>query len=164
MSSHTLRLNYVLLVAVQTPEILLPPVWPRPLSLATTKGISVDVFSSPYLDVSVQAVPPVHLWIQYTVTGLPPAGFPHSGTHGSLPAFGSPWLFADRCALLRLPVPRHPPCALPSLTFPARFPFSGSTRCFQSLLCSNLRVLLGKIIAACFHACRLLSLSLEHTL
>ena len=40
-----------------TPEILLPLVWPNPLSLATTRGISVDVFSSPYLDVSVQAVP-----------------------------------------------------------------------------------------------------------
>ena len=45
-----------------TPEILLPPVWPNPLSLATTRGISVDVFSSPYLDVSVQAVPYVHLF------------------------------------------------------------------------------------------------------
>ena len=96
--------------------VLLPLVWPLPLSLATTKGISVDVFSSPYLDVSVQAVPPVYLWIQYTVAGLLPAGFPHSGTHGSRPAFGSPWLFADCCALHRLPVPRHPPCALLSLT------------------------------------------------
>ena len=45
-----------------TPEILLPQVWPPPLSLATTRGISVDVFSSPYLDVSVQAVPLVHLF------------------------------------------------------------------------------------------------------
>ena len=69
-SSHTLRLDYVLLVAVQTPEVLLPPVWPLPLSLATTRRISVDVFSSPYLDVSVQAVPPIHLWIQCMVTGL----------------------------------------------------------------------------------------------
>ena len=34
-----------------------PPVWPPPRSLATTSGISVDVFSWPYLDVSVQAVP-----------------------------------------------------------------------------------------------------------
>ena len=34
-----------------------PSVWPPPRSLATTSGISVDVFSSPYLDVSVQAVP-----------------------------------------------------------------------------------------------------------
>ena len=60
-SSHTLRLNYILHIAVRTPEVLLPPVWPLPLSLATTQGISVDVFSSPYLDVSVQAVPPIHL-------------------------------------------------------------------------------------------------------
>ena len=45
-----------------TPEILLPPVWPLPRSLATTSGISVDVFSSPYLDVSVQAVPLIHLF------------------------------------------------------------------------------------------------------
>ena len=39
-----------------------PSVWPPPRSLATTSGISVDVFSSPYLDVSVQAVPRVHLF------------------------------------------------------------------------------------------------------
>ena len=39
-----------------------PLVWPPPRSLATTSGISVDVFSSPYLDVSVQAVPFVHLF------------------------------------------------------------------------------------------------------
>ena len=45
-----------------------------------------------------------------------PAGFPHSGIHGSQPAFGYPWLFVDRYALHRLLVPRHPPCALSSLT------------------------------------------------
>ena len=45
-----------------TPKILLPLVWPLPLSLATTSGISVDVFSSPYLDVSVQAVPFMQLF------------------------------------------------------------------------------------------------------
>ena len=44
-------------------------VWPLPLSLATTSGISVDFFSSPYLDVSVQAVPFVNLWIQLTIYG-----------------------------------------------------------------------------------------------
>ena len=80
-SSHTLRLGINLLIAVRTPMVLLPSVWPPPLSLATTQGISVDVFSSPYLDVSVQAVPPVYLWIQYTVTGLDsgrvsPFGYP----------------------------------------------------------------------------------------
>ena len=45
-------------------------VWPLPRSLATTYGISVDFSSSPYLDVSVQAVPLVYLFIQYTMIGL----------------------------------------------------------------------------------------------
>ena len=39
-----------------------PSVWPLPRSLATTSGLSVDVFSSPYLDVSVQGVPFVQLF------------------------------------------------------------------------------------------------------
>ena len=51
-----------MLNAVLTPEGLLPPVWPPPLSLATTYGISVDFFSSSYLDVSVQTVPLVQLF------------------------------------------------------------------------------------------------------
>ena len=44
----------------ENPERL--SVWPPPRSLATTSGISVDVSSSPYLDVSVQAVPHVRLF------------------------------------------------------------------------------------------------------
>ena len=44
------------------PRRINPPVWPRPRSLATTCGISVDVFSWSYLDVSVQTVPLVHLF------------------------------------------------------------------------------------------------------
>ena len=47
---------------VLTPQILRPTVWPPPLSLATTRGISVDVFSSSYLDGSVQTVPHVRLF------------------------------------------------------------------------------------------------------
>ena len=60
--SHTLRLNVSAPYAVRTPSVFLPKVWPPPRSLATTCGISVDVFSSPYLDVSVQAVPFLHLF------------------------------------------------------------------------------------------------------
>ena len=56
--------------AVLTPNIFLHSVWPLPLSLATTRGISVDFFSSPYLDVSVQAVPLTHLCIQCAMTRL----------------------------------------------------------------------------------------------
>ena len=48
-----------------TPKELLLSVWPLSRSLATTEEISVDFFSSPYLDVSVQAVPLIYLWIQY---------------------------------------------------------------------------------------------------
>ena len=52
------------------PRRINPPVWPSPCSLATTYGISVDVFSSPYLDVSVQAVPHVHLFDSMHVTQI----------------------------------------------------------------------------------------------
>ena len=38
--------------------------WPGPRSLATTSGVSVDVLSSGYLDVSVRRVRLPHLWIQ----------------------------------------------------------------------------------------------------
>ena len=44
------------------------------------------------------------------------SGLLHSEIHGSMPACGSPWLIAARCVLRRLPVPRHSPCALCSLT------------------------------------------------
>ena len=47
-----------------------------------------------------------------SVTGLLPAGLPHSDTHGSIPACGSPCLFAACRVLLRLRKPRHPPSAL----------------------------------------------------
>ena len=41
---------------------------------------------------------------------------PHSGIPGSTPACGSPRLIAANHALLRFLAPRHPPCALSSLT------------------------------------------------
>ena len=70
--SHAIRLTTQVLKAIHTPEGFLLPVCPLPRSLATTNGISFDVSSSPYLDVSVQAVPFLHLWIQYRMTGLAP--------------------------------------------------------------------------------------------
>ena len=56
-------------------------------------------------------------FIHKRLTGYCPAGFPHSDIHGSRTAFVSPWLFVDRYVLRRLPMPRHSPCALISLTF-----------------------------------------------
>ena len=76
--------EYILLIdfAVRTPSVLLLSVWPLPLSLATTRGISVDFFSSPYLDVSVREVPHAHLCIQCTLRDSSSRGFPHSEIHG----------------------------------------------------------------------------------
>ena len=70
-----------------TPKILLPSVWPLPLSLATTRGISVDVFSSPYLDVSVQAVPFLYLFcsVQDTLRWVSPFGNLRLNAHLQLP-------------------------------------------------------------------------------
>ena len=65
--SHAVRLTAQVLNAVRTPEVFLLPVCPLPRSLATTYGISFDVSSSPYLDVSVQAVPFQYLWIQHWI-------------------------------------------------------------------------------------------------
>ena len=67
-----------------TPAVLLQQVWPVSLSLAATKEIDVSFSSSSYLDVSVQEVPSAYLCIQYTVTKVCSAGFPHSEIHGSL--------------------------------------------------------------------------------
>ena len=48
--------------------------------------------------------------------GIAPDGLPHSEIHGSGDICSSPWLFAAYHVLHRLSVPRHPPCALYSLT------------------------------------------------
>ena len=58
--------------------------------------------------------------IHRKLTGSSPAGLPHSEIHGSKPICGSPWLIAACHVLLRLLMPRHPPCALVRLTF--RYP------------------------------------------
>ena len=97
--------------------------WPGPGSLATTTGVSVDVLSSGYLDVSVPRVrlkPPMYSGVSYLhlITGNPkprglglthccmnprtqglgvPAiegGFPHSEIRGSKLLRSSPRLIA----------------------------------------------------------------------
>ena len=116
-ASHRILLCSSVLIAVRTPKILLLSVWPLPRSLATSCGISFDFFSSAYLDVSVQQVP-----------------FPFGTTVASrVPPFGylriislicsSPQLFAACRVLLRLLMPRHPPCALRNLTLLCEFSF-----------------------------------------
>ena len=56
------------------------------------------------------------LWIRQAVRGFCPRGFPHSEISGSKPACGSPKLIAACHVFHRRLLPRHPPCALSSLT------------------------------------------------
>ena len=91
-------------------------VWPLSISLAATLEIDVSFSSSGYLDVSVHRVPFRTLWIGVRMTGVLPAGFPHSDICGSKIICISPQLFAAYHVFLRLLVPRHPPCALFCLT------------------------------------------------
>ena len=79
--SHAVLLITSDLDVCPQPRRIVPPVWPPPRSLATTSGISVDVFSWPYLDVSVQAVPFVRLFdsthdAQVLLERVPPFGNP----------------------------------------------------------------------------------------
>ena len=92
-------------------------VWPLSISLAATLEIDKFSFSSsPYLDVSVQAVPLHTLWIGVWMHEVCSCGFPHSDICGSVDICSSPQLFAAYHVFHRLLVPRHPPCALFCLT------------------------------------------------
>ena len=114
-----------LLSLVQSePRCARTAVWALPVPLAATPGITFVFSSSGYLDVSVHRVPLHALWIHAWIHGVCPCGFPHSEIRGSQDICSSPRLFAAYHVFLRLSVPRHPPCALFSLTllFPLAFP------------------------------------------
>ncbi len=93
----------VRLVSVQfrqsiTPENRSLPVWALPLSLAATQGISVDFFSSGYLDVSLHRVPSVMPMDSACGDGaLPPPGFPIR-TSADLCLFAAPRGFSQLTA------------------------------------------------------------------
>ena len=95
---------------------VLGPVWASPLSLAATQGITVVFFSSGYLDVSVHRVPLHTLWIGVWIHEVFSCGFPHSEICGSMDICSLPQLIAAYHVFHRLLVPRHPPCALTTLT------------------------------------------------
>ena len=114
--SHAIRLTTQVLKAVHTPEGFLLPVCPLPRSLATTNGISFDVSSSPYLDVSVHRFPPHTYGFSTGYQSMNSGEFPHSEISGSKDVCSSPKLIAAYHVFHRLPVPRHSPCALCSLT------------------------------------------------
>ncbi len=92
------------------------PVWALSISLAATLEIIVIFFSSGYLDVSVHRVPLHTLCIGVWIHEVYSCEFPHSDICGSMDICSSPQLFAAYHVFHRLLVPRHPPCALSSLT------------------------------------------------
>ena len=92
------------------------PVCPLSISLAATLEIDFSFSSSWYLDVSVPRVPDVWLCIHHTTTEVCSVRFPHSEICGSMDICSSPQLIAACHVFHRLLVPRHPPCALYSLT------------------------------------------------
>ena len=129
--------------------------------------IDVSFFSSGYLDVSVHRVPDVRLWIYRTTTEVCSARFPHSDTPGSMDICSSPGLFAAYHVFLRLLVPRHPPCALSSLTSlcsvysvtPAGCVFclfsDVLTRSFDLISDRfNMRFSRYVLVLSCFHQCK----------
>ena len=124
-------------------------VWPLSISLAATLEIEFSFFSSPYLDVSVQAVPLHTLWIGVWMTEVFSAGFPHSDISGSMDICSSPKLFAAYHVFHRLLVPRHPPCALISLT--KRFSFAGADYSSQMHSVASLVWVVYKICCIVFH-------------
>ncbi len=77
-------------MTVLNPGRVALPVCPLPRSLATTCGISFDFSSSPYLDVSVQAVPHLRLFVSTQAAGVllqrvPPFGDPRIDAYVPLP-------------------------------------------------------------------------------
>ena len=114
--SQNLSARFVESIMRSEPHNACIVVWPLSISLAATLEIDVSFSSSGYLDVSVHRVPFHTLWIGVWMTGVRPAGFPHSDICGSMDICSSPQLFAAYHVFHRLLVPRHPPCALYSLT------------------------------------------------
>ena len=81
--SQNLSARFVESIIQSEPHNACIVVWPLSLSLAATYEIDVSFSSSGYLDVSVHRVPFHTLWIGVWMTGVFPAGFPHSDICGS---------------------------------------------------------------------------------
>ena len=73
---------------------------------------------------------------------MTPGGFPHSEILGSRDVCSSPRLIAACRVLLRLPVPRHPPCALGIFIYRPRFARRSMVSASPDTLnlCSNIRL------------------------
>ena len=85
-----------------------------------------------------------------TLTEYCSAGFPHSEIPGSKPMCGSPRLIAACHVLRRLSMPRHPPCALISLTSSERTSYPSLPCKHKSSLTPSLLLFLANPLALGF--------------
>ena len=106
-SSASQKLYHSHVKGPTTPRRKTFAVWAVSSSLAATEEIDFSFSSCGYLDVSVHRVRHAHLWIQCASVRV-------SRDHHSFDSF--PGLIAVFHALRSLLMPRHPPCALSSLT------------------------------------------------
>ena len=109
LARHSRRFSY------QKHEVMKDPTTPYPkvgfglfpFRSSLTQGISFDLFSSPYLDISVQEVTPHPInWDGSHISRY--EGLPHSDTAGSMLRDSSPTTFVVMYVLLRHSMPRHP--------------------------------------------------------
>ena len=114
--SSAIPLSFKVTYAVRTPPCTHDGLGSSGFARRYFRNRILSFSSSGYLDVSVHRVPLHTLWIQIWIHGVCPCGFPHSEIRGSRDICSSPRLFAAYHVFLRLSVPRHPPCALSSLT------------------------------------------------
>ena len=113
----TILLTFAVTFAVRNPVALAPrfrllrvrsPLLTESMFLSFPPG--TEMFQFP-------GFPSIRYGLAYGWQRFPLPGFPHSDTSGSMAICASPELFAAYHVLLRLLVPRHPPCALSCLTF-----------------------------------------------
>ena len=123
------------------PRRINPPVWPLSRSLAATWEIDVSFSSWGYLDVSVHPVSSSHAMCSHA----------DSEICGSMLICSSPQLIAACHVLLRLPVPRHPPCALIHLNLVA-FLSTSSVISYYPLFAIGF-LLISLVVVICFTLC-----------
>ena len=120
-ASQRLRLSTGLVtLLVAGPTTPVPPKW-NGFGLIRVRSplLSESRFLSSPRGTEMVHFPPFachDLCIQSCITRVYLVGFPHSEISGSTPVCGSPKLIAACHVLHRLFLPRHPPCALSSLT------------------------------------------------
>ena len=116
--SMWVRLPIELLNAVRNPgEISLSGLASSPFARHYWGNLGWCLFLALLRCFSSGGSPHIPIWFSIWCMNMTPCGFLHSEICGSMLAYSSPQLIAVNHVLLRLPMPRHSPCALLRFTF-----------------------------------------------